>query len=910
MAKNASSPFNVLSAPPSASSARRSAQCFVRVALPLHRVPSPLPMNAFPSVLRLPFVLFFSFFLIFFSPFSAPLPSSSSSSSAASLSVFSREDVALLYQRLKATGERTKKNGTTNRRTTAKVKTEAETEAKAKEEKGSGGRRRTTPAGTKTRHKWRNREQQQRNNAKMTTVVRAGASVPRQSLAPPSSSPVPSSTLSRVSSPFSSSSTSFLITSIPSSSVPSSADSIKRVKDQRIAFVAPPVSQKASASLTQILWVVLIILIGVFFTVATTIGNALVMLSICVDKKLQTISNYFLFSLAVADLTVGIVSIPLMTLYTVAQSWDFGYALCQFWLCIDYLMCNASALNLLLISFDRYFSVTRPLTYRPKRTTRKALSMIAGSYLLSLLLWPPWIVLWPYLEGRFIVEESAICVVQFLALGNSRNWLSQLVTVATAAAAFYIPVTMMIFLYYKVYLETKHRRKELRKLQDGQIRGLHSAPQLSSTDLSLPPPHKTSLGQSSPVTPSPTPIAAKSANLSKSGLNFLELVNNLSPTQSTFGRKKERFSLLTFCTGRAQTTDFSSEDSLADECGAVEETSCGGAMTNSNLDSIMAFSTPIEFAVNGCGEGAAKTERDTFVGADEWTTEDDAEKRGTTGKRNRNTLDLDRTSRPSSVHTYNSIVIIEYSDSPSGDQQKCQRPSVRLSSHEEVASISARNSVERRAQPKEKEEKAEEEEKEKQGAMSREQKSRLIKTKSCPAEGGRAKARGPTATVEQQTQQNGTTIGPKQLMKKSDILQLREEQMRRSEKERRRNERKQEGKAAKTLSAILFAFIITWTPYNVIVCLEAFYPNSVPSYLFTLSYFLSYVNSTINPLCYALCNARFRMTYLRIIKCKWRHSSIGRQLYAADGAFGQSNNGRKVLLKRHSRGRGAASSIQ
>uniref|UniRef100_A0A915CND6 G-protein coupled receptors family 1 profile domain-containing protein n=1 Tax=Ditylenchus dipsaci TaxID=166011 RepID=A0A915CND6_9BILA len=100
---------------------------------------------------------------------------------------------------------------------------------------------------------------------------------------------------------------------------------------------------------------------------------------------------------------------------------------------------------------------------------------------------------------------------------------------------------------------------------------------------------------------------------------------------------------------------------------------------------------------------------------------------------------------------------------------------------------------------------------------------------------------------------------------------LKEEHLRKSEKERRKNERKQEGKAAKTLSAILIAFIVTWTPYNVIVCWEAFFPNSIPDVLFTISYCLCYVNSTINPLCYALCNARFRMTYMRILRCKnWK----------------------------------------
>lgn len=98
------------------------------------------------------------------------------------------------------------------------------------------------------------------------------------------------------------------------------------------------------------------------------------------DRGLQTITNYFLISLACADLSIGpflpkfsledpilgVISIPFMTYYTALGSWDIGYTLCQFWLCMDYLMCNASVMNLLLISFDRYFSVTRPLTYRPK----------------------------------------------------------------------------------------------------------------------------------------------------------------------------------------------------------------------------------------------------------------------------------------------------------------------------------------------------------------------------------------------------------------------------------------------------------------------------------------------------------------------------------------------------------------
>ena len=48
----------------------------------------------------------------------------------------------------------------------------------------------------------------------------------------------------------------------------------------------------------------------------------------------------------------------------------------------------------------------------------------------------------------------------------------------------------------------------------------------------------------------------------------------------------------------------------------------------------------------------------------------------------------------------------------------------------------------------------------------------------------------------------------------------------------RRHERRQEQKAAKTLSAILLAFIITWTPYNVFAIMQTFCADCVHQHLY------------------------------------------------------------------------------
>lgn len=222
-----------------------------------------------------------------------------------------------------------------------------------------------------------------------------------------------------------------------------------------ISTVAPP-----SGPRFNIYTIVILAIIASVLSILTVAGNVMVMISFKIDKQLQTISNYFLFSLAIADFAIGLISMPLFTVTTILGYWPLGPIICDTWLALDYLASNASVLNLLIISFDRYFSVTRPLTYRAKRTTNRAAIMIGAAWGISLLLWPPWIYSWPYIEGKRTVPQNE-CYIQFIETNHY-------ITFGTAIAAFYVPVTVMCFLYYRIWRETKKRQKDLPNLQAGK----------------------------------------------------------------------------------------------------------------------------------------------------------------------------------------------------------------------------------------------------------------------------------------------------------------------------------------------------------------------------------------------------------------------------------------------------------
>lgn len=75
-------------------------------------------------------------------------------------------------------------------------------------------------------------------------------------------------------------------------------------------------------------------------------------------------------------------------------------------------------------------------------------------------------------------------------------------------------------------------------------------------------------------------------------------------------------------------------------------------------------------------------------------------------------------------------------------------------------------------------------------------------------------------------------------------------------------------KAFRTISFILGAFVICWTPYHILALVEGFCtdPPCTNEYLYMFSYFLCYANSPMNPFCYALANQQFKKTFTRLLK--------------------------------------------
>ncbi|XP_073524307.1 5-hydroxytryptamine receptor 1F [Phyllobates terribilis] len=195
-------------------------------------------------------------------------------------------------------------------------------------------------------------------------------------------------------------------------------------------------------------------------TLMTTAINSLVIAAIIVTRKLHHPANYLICSLAVTDFLVAVLVMPFSIMYIIKETWVMGQAVCDIWLSVDITCCTCSILHLSAIALDRYRAITDAVEYARKRTPKHAAFMIAIVWIISIFLSMP-LLFWRH-QGQNRDDE---CIIKHDHI---------VFTIYSTFGAFYIPLALILILYYKIYRAAKslyHKRNMSRceKEQNGQV---------------------------------------------------------------------------------------------------------------------------------------------------------------------------------------------------------------------------------------------------------------------------------------------------------------------------------------------------------------------------------------------------------------------------------------------------------
>ncbi|XP_076026979.1 trace amine-associated receptor 1-like [Genypterus blacodes] len=188
-----------------------------------------------------------------------------------------------------------------------------------------------------------------------------------------------------------------------------------------------------------------------FFSLVTTCGNLLVIISVIYFKQLHTPTNSLILSLAVADLLVGVLVFPFSIAFTVTSCVYQEHLLCKLRDSFDVALCTSSILHLCFISIDRYYAVCKPLTYTVRINDRVAAIMILVCWGVSVLIGIA-IIVAGFSQGKC----EGNCSVDVL-----------LANIMGPVFSFYLPAIIMLSIYLKIFLVAQKQARSIHNTKSG-----------------------------------------------------------------------------------------------------------------------------------------------------------------------------------------------------------------------------------------------------------------------------------------------------------------------------------------------------------------------------------------------------------------------------------------------------------
>ncbi|XP_062867746.1 5-hydroxytryptamine (serotonin) receptor 1A b [Trichomycterus rosablanca] len=202
------------------------------------------------------------------------------------------------------------------------------------------------------------------------------------------------------------------------------------------------------------------VLIGALI-LCSVFGNACVVAAIALERSLQNVQNYLIGSLAVTDLMVSVLVMPMACLRQVLNKWRLGQVACDIFISLDVLCCTSSILHLCAIALDRYWAITDPIDYMKKRTLKRAAVLIGVTWLVGFSISvPPMLIMKSQPNSKTMENSTDVCSI------SDDPWY----TIYSTFGAFYIPLILMLVLYGRIFKAARFRiRKTVRRTEKKKV---------------------------------------------------------------------------------------------------------------------------------------------------------------------------------------------------------------------------------------------------------------------------------------------------------------------------------------------------------------------------------------------------------------------------------------------------------
>ncbi|XP_023331498.1 octopamine receptor beta-3R [Eurytemora carolleeae] len=179
----------------------------------------------------------------------------------------------------------------------------------------------------------------------------------------------------------------------------------------------------------------------------TMCGNSLVLIAISNNTVLQRPCNFFLASLAIADLGVGSLVMVPSAIDEVFGWWPFGPFCCQLYNAMDVTCCTVSILHLCAVSIDRYYAIVKePLLYQSSVTKWRTVCLLILVWVMGLLIGFVSVFSGMYTTDTVldnIYENPQECHFE----------VNKVYSVVAGGVSFWLPAVLMVYIYIRVYME-------------------------------------------------------------------------------------------------------------------------------------------------------------------------------------------------------------------------------------------------------------------------------------------------------------------------------------------------------------------------------------------------------------------------------------------------------------------------